>query len=231
MNTANGRWHLTSSAGNHTVEVCRNDVLQVEGLTHYLTEGLHNGEAVVVFAKPALRKAVISEMMARNLDVHAIKSQGQIRFFDAEFLLSSMLVDDVVLEEQAFEEYVGAQIEVSRSNFGKVRVYGGMVAVLWNNEKYDTAMQLENFWVNLTKKLEFSLLCSYSLGHHEPSTYEEALQFICTCHKHLAPLEKYDFSNKDENEELVDILGIAWNRILEKLAVSSKNSSQFPQHQ
>ncbi len=229
MNEVTRRWHLTNSAGNHIVEVCQNDVSQAEGITQYLIEGLQNGEAIVVFAKPALRKTIILRMTALGIEVQAFKAQGQIKFFDAEFLISHMLINDIP-KAQVFDEYVGAPIEISRLKFGKVRVFGGMVALLWSSGKYDTAMQLENCWVNLTKKQEFSLLCSYSLCNYDPSTYEKSLQFIYTCHKHLAPVEKYD-SPELENEELLDILGIAWNRMIEKLADSSEASSQYPHHQ
>ena len=71
--------------GNHIVQVCQNEISQVETVTQFVKEGLENDEGVVIIARPALRKAVISKMDALGLDVHAFKSQGQIKFFDADF--------------------------------------------------------------------------------------------------------------------------------------------------
>lgn len=220
-------WHLTNTAGNHIVEVCHNDVSQEEAVSRFLIEGLLKSEAVVVFAKPALRKAVIAKMTARGLDVQTFKNEGQIKFFDAEFLISSMRMDSI-FEEQAFQEYVGTQIEAAHLKYGKVRVFGGMVASLWNTGEYDAAMQLEDFWVNLTQKLEFSLLCCYSLGNQTPQTYERALQFICRCHNHLVPVESNDLPEINEGEEWVDMLGVAWNHVIGKMAESGKSSEQSP---
>ncbi len=220
-------WHLTNTAGNHIVEVCHNDISQAEAVSRFLIEGLRKSEAVVIFAKPSLRKAVIDRMSACGLDVQAIKNEGQIKFFDAEFLISSMRADSI-LEEQAFEEYVSTQIEAAQLKYGKVRVFGGMVATLWSTGEYDAAMQLEDFWMNLTQKLEFSLLCCYSLSNQTPRTYERALQFICRCHNHLVPVESNDLPETNESEEWIDILGDAWNHVIEKMAESGKSSEQSP---
>lgn len=228
MNT-NQAWQdvLTNpTAGSHIVQVCQNKALQVEVVTRYIKEGLLNGEAVIIIAKPALRKAVIAKMDALDLDVHFFKSQGQIKFFDAELLLSGFLIDGV-LEEQAFQEFIGLPIQAAQLKFGKVRAFGEMMNVLWKKGQYDTAMQLEDFWNDLSKKLEFSLLCSYSLDNLDPNAYDDSLELICKCHKHLVPVEEGDLSEPAADEAMLDVFGAAWNRVMGKLAESRKISEQM----
>lgn len=220
-------WHLTNFAGNHRVQVCQNDISQAEAVTHYIQEGLLNNEAVIVFARPALRRAVMSKMDGLGLDVQTFKSQGQIKFFDAEFLLSSFLIEGE-LEDSAFQEFIGLPIQAAQLKFGKVRAFGEMVNVLWKRGQYDTAMQLEDFWNDLSKKLEFSLLCSYSMDNLDPNAYDDSLELICKCHKHLVPVEEGDLSESTADDgAMLDVFGAAWNRVMGKLAESKKISEQM----
>lgn len=214
-------------AGSHIVQICQNKAFQVEVVTHYIREGLLNGEAAIIIAKPALRKAVIAKMDALGLDVHALRSQGQIKFFDAEFLLSGFLIDGV-LEEQIFQEFIGFPIQVAQLEFGKVRIFGEMVDVLWKEGQHDTALQLEDLWNNLSKKQEFSLLCTYSLDSFNPNTYDDCLERICNRYTHLIPMENGDLSEPAVDDALRDVFGAAWNRVLDKLAEAEKISAQMP---
>lgn len=225
--STNRTWHLTNSAGNHSVQVCQNDTSQAEAVTHYIQKGLLNNEAVVVFARPALRQAVISKMDALGLDVQTFKSQGQIRFFDAEFLLSSFLIEGE-LESSAFQEFIGYPIQVAQLKFGRVRAFGEMVNVLWKKGEYDTAMQLEDLWNDLSKQLEFSLLCSYSLDNLDPNSYDASLELICKCHKHLVPVEENGLSESTADDgAMLDVFAAAWNRVIDKLAESRKIPEQM----
>ncbi|TXI20565.1 MAG: hypothetical protein E6Q62_01195 [Nitrosomonas sp.] len=229
MNRKNMTWHLTDSNGKHIVQVCGDDTCQVEALSNYIQDGLLNEEAVVVFAKPALRKHVISHLSALNFDVQALKDKGQVKFFDAEFMISSLLIDETI-DQQAFYELVESQIETLHSKCGKIRVFGGMVATLWNTGRYEAAMQLEELWIGLTQKYDFSLLCSYSLGNFDPANYEETLQRIFNCHNYLTPVEVDDSSDNSGSvgEAVMDVLTLAWNRAAKEVNKAKQNLNQSP---
>lgn len=222
----NRTWHLTNPVGSHIVQVCENETFQAEAITHYIKEGLLNNEAVIVIARPALRKTVISKMDALGLDMQALKSKDQIQFFDAEFLLSVFLIDGV-LEEQVFQESIGFPIQAAQLRYGKVRAIGGVMDVLWKKGQYDTAMQLEDLWNDLSQKQEFSLLCSYSLDSLDPNAYDESLEWICKCHKHLTPVKNYDLSETAVDETMLDVFEAAWDRVVGRLS-GIQNSAQMP---
>ena len=148
MNTSR-RWYLTNTTGSQIVQACQNVAAQAEIITQYIKEGLQNDEAVIVIAKPAVRKAVTFELNELGLDVQAIKNQGQIKFFDAEFLLLGFM-NEGAIEEQAFQEFVGTPIQTAQLKFGKVRVFSEMVDLLWKNGQHSAALQLENLWSKLS---------------------------------------------------------------------------------
>ena len=224
--TINRTYNLANPVGSHIVQVCQNKTSQAEAIANYIKEGLLNDEAVVVFAGAVLRKAVISKMDALGLDMQAFKNKDQIKFFDAEFLLSAFLIDGV-LEEQVFQESIGFPIQAAQLQYGKVRAIGGMMDVLWKKGQYDTAMQLEDLWNDLSQKQEFSLLCSYSLDSLDTNAYDESLEWILRCHKHLIPVKNYDLSESAADETMLDFLEAAWNRVVGRLS-GIQNSAQMP---
>jgi hypothetical protein len=208
-------------SGNYIVKVCRDEAVKTNSVAQYVTEGLINGEAVVIIARPFLRNAIIDFLVTQDFDVQSSKDQGKIKFLDAEFLLSSLWIDDGI-DAEAFEKFVSDPLIAMKHKYGKIRIFGEMVNLLWHKGAYDEAMQLEDRWNDLYDKIDFSLLCTYSLNHLDPSTYDEALEKICRCHTHHIPPEISDFSIAYEANELLDSFGLAWKRIIRKF--SSLNS-------
>ncbi|MBA3756735.1 MAG: MEDS domain-containing protein [Nitrosomonas sp.] len=210
--------------GNHIVQICQNQTSQAEILTQYVKEGLANGEGVVIIARPALRKAVISKMDALGLDVHAFKSQGQIKFFDAEFLLAGFLIDGV-LDEQTFQQFVASPILATQLKFGKVRAFGEMVDVLWKNDLQDLAIELESLWDELCNKHELMFLCTYLLDSLDPNNYDNSLERICKCHTHSLPINSF---NPVVGGAMLELFGAAWSNVVSKIEESKNISNPMP---
>jgi hypothetical protein len=202
-------------SGNHIVKVCRDDAERINSVAQYVNEGLTNGEAVAIIARPPLRKALNDFLVTQGFDLQSCKDQGKIEFFDAEFLLLSLRFDDGI-DAEAFEKFVSHPLMVMKQKYDKIRAFGEMVDVLWQKGAYDEAMQLKDRWNDLFKKIEFSLLCTYSLNHLIPSAYDGALEHICRCHTHHIPPEISNITISSEENELLNSFGLAWNRIIEK---------------
>ncbi|SFE63802.1 MEDS: MEthanogen/methylotroph, DcmR Sensory domain [Nitrosomonas sp. Nm166] len=217
---------LTNSSGNHTVQICLNESSQVDLVTGYIKDGLLNEEAVIVIAKPALRQILKSKMDALCFDGQFLKDQDQIKFFDAEFLLSN-LISDGILEEKVFQEYVAAPIYNAQSNYKKARAFGEMVDILWKQDQHDMAIQLEGFWKNLTSTQELTFLCTYSLDKLDPDSYDNALEHICKYHSHLAPQEDSYSIEPGMGGVMLSVFGEAWNRVISKFSDSQKISTQI----
>ena len=220
----NSTRQLTNLSGNQSVQICSNESSQVDLITRYMRDGLLNGEAVIVIAKQALRQILKSKMGAfsfNGLNLQDLQDKDQIRFFDAEFLLLSIMSDGV-LEEKAFQEYIAAPIYRAQLNYRKVRVFNGMIDILWKQDQHDMAIQLEGFWNDLFPAQEFSLLSTYSLDKLDPNTYDEALERICKNHSHLIPMEDQDLVEHGMGGAMLNVFGAAWNRVINKLADSRR---------
>ncbi len=212
---------LNPDAGSHLLKICPNEMLQAEAIAYFIKGGLLNDELVIIIARTSLRIAIISKMNALGLDAQHFKNQGQIKFFDAELLLSSLLVDGL-LDERAFQECIVEPIQAAQLKFGKIRAFGEMVDMLWKKGQRDRALQLEGLWDDLAKKYEFALFCIYLLNSFDSSDNDDSLEHICKAHTHLLPMENDDSSEAKGTREMIDVFGSAWNRVMDKLATSSQ---------
>jgi hypothetical protein len=202
-------------SGNHIVKVCSDQAERINSVAQYVTEGLINGEAAAIVAKPFLRKALIDLLVRDGIDMQSCRDEGKIKFLDAGFLLSRLWIDDGI-DAEAFEKFVSDPLIALKHKYGKVRVFGEMGDVLWQRGAYDEAIQLEDRWNDLFNKIEFSKLCTYSLNHLDPTNYDEILEKICRCHTHHIPPEISDPSISHETDELLDSFDLAWKRIIRK---------------
>lgn len=210
--------------GSHYVQICPDEASQVEVLTRYISDGILNDEAVIAIAKTALRKAVLARLYTLGFDLQALKNKDQVKFFDAEFLLSDLLLDGV-LEEQAFQVFVVLPIQEAKLKYRKVRAFGEMVDILWQNGQHNSAIQLEELWNDLCKKEELKLLCTYFLTSLDENSYDHALEHICKCHTHVVPMDDM-VVNSNLGLELTDKFKTAWNLVMAKLDRSRQTISQ-----
>lgn len=214
-------WNLTDSNQNNIVQVCQDDIFQAEAVTQYIQEGLSKDEAVVIYARPSLRKSVIRKLEQVGIEVGNYKQLGQIKFFDVEYILSCFYTEDIV-NESSFQDLIGSSLQDLRPRFGKIRIFGEMVNVLWKNGEYEAAMKLEECWNNLSRKFEFSLLISYSLDSVDPANTntEEAVRLICQYHKHLQKVNPHNPSMIERDSVLHHFVS-TWNRINNKIVATN----------
>jgi hypothetical protein len=61
----------------------------------------------------------------------------------------------------------------------RISVFGEMVALLWNGEKPEAAIRLEQLWNGLIQKYQFALLCGYPIKSFAGEGIESAIRKIC----------------------------------------------------
>ena len=81
-----------------------------------------------------------------------------------------------------FAEAIGGFIGAGAANGRQVRVYGEMVALLWEAGNVTGAIELETLWNGLGAEVPFSLFCSYPA--HLMSGTDAADAFARVCHLH-----------------------------------------------
>lgn len=173
--------------GHHVAQLYRNDEQLAETVSHYIAQGLQRGEAVVIIATAAHWTAFVARLATnRTVDLVDVVMKGQLRIMDAEVTLSALMANGMPQWER-LQERAGDIIARSRKRFGKVRIYGEMVDILWQKGNRQAAERLEEFWNKLARQEAFSLLCAYRADDADLETYNATLECVCRTHTDLVP--------------------------------------------
>ena len=174
----------------HLVLFYGSDNELLESVVPYLAEGLDAGEAVLVIATQRHRRAFDAELAARGVDLAGALDDGSYVAVDAAQVLECIRPADR-LRPDAFEEVIGGLVDRSltcRSLSARrsLRVYGEIVARLWDEGDTDAAAELEQLWDRLCDRKRFTLLCTYSTPRQPEQL--QALRRVCGSNSSVVPL-------------------------------------------
>jgi hypothetical protein len=148
----------------HLVTLYESDDALVARVAEFLAPAVRDGEMAVVVATAAHRAAFRAALAAEGADLERAEASGRFPQLDAAETLATFMVDGAPGRH--------------------VRVYGEMVALLWDAGDVASAIALEDLWNALAVGHEFALLCAYptslfTAGGGEP-------EFTVMCGQHTA---------------------------------------------
>jgi anti-sigma regulatory factor (Ser/Thr protein kinase) len=146
--------------GEHVVQFYDRDDDLVGVVGGYLAAAVLDGDLVFVIATSAHRDAFRAALVAAGVDVDAAQLDGALTMLDAAETLRRFTVDDS-LDADRFVEAIGEFVGPPSQDGRQVRVYGEMVALLWDAGDVAGAIELEKLWNDLGTRMPFSLFCAY----------------------------------------------------------------------
>lgn len=152
-----------------------------DSVCQYLIEGLEADEVAVVVATAGHISAFESTMRRAGIDVARARSERRLVTCNAEAAMSRFLVDDWPRSSAFFTQF-GELIRDAAGTGRPVRVYGEMVAVLWDAGHVAAAIELESLWNDLRQLVPFALLCAYPAHAVFGDENEASFHQICECH-------------------------------------------------
>jgi hypothetical protein len=167
----------------HVVAFYEDETFLVDSVVAFSLDGLRNDETVIVFATAEHREAFEAGLAAAGHDVAASRQLGRYIDLDAVQTLA-MLVRDGQLDVPLYHRAVGEMLDEATRGGRKVRVYGEMVALLWEQGHVGTALELEERWNRIAARTPFPVLCSYPMRSFD--TEESAGHFRAVCERHTA---------------------------------------------
>jgi PAS domain S-box-containing protein len=177
-------------ASEHFVQFYETDGYLVESVAGFLDKGLRGGEAAIIIATPEHRTRIEKNLNARGVAVSEARSRGQYVALDAAATLAAFMDGDAP-DARRFAEAVGEIVVKLARNWPRVRAFGEMVALLWEDGKREAARHLEDLWNDLRKKCDFALFCAYPMKGFGAETDGPGLSDVCSCHTRVIPAESY----------------------------------------
>lgn len=214
-------------ASDHIAQTYQDPAALAESVAEYLAAGLRAGEAAIVIARPQHRRRFIGALARLELNAQALVEQGQLRFLDAEETLALFMTGGMPQWDR-FQQAVGGLIADARLRYPRVRAYGEMVDVLWQQGSRDAAIRLEEYWNDLGKLQAFALFCAYFMDPLDSKAYAGPLQCVCKVHSHLIPTRDYERLDQAVGEAAAKVLDEPFAKLLLSLAASHRTSTHMP---
>jgi hypothetical protein len=169
----------------HLVQIYDEESVFLDALEGYVAGGLDAGDGIVVIATPVHLRALESRLAARRLDVAAARATDQYIALDAAQTLSKFMVDNWP-DDELFKSLVTELLSRAGRDGRRVRAFGEMVAVLWQQNHHAATVRLEHLWHRFCREESFSLLCAYpKSGFTRDAT--DSIQEICDAHSKVVP--------------------------------------------
>lgn len=173
---------------DHVVQFYGHDVELVDAVGSYLRAAIGACESVVVVATAEHRRAFEVALARSGVDLASARANGTYIVLDAAETVAKLLVDGQV-ERGLFGSVVGQLMRSASPDGRPVRVYGEMVALLWDAGQINAAVELEGLWNELGSVLPFSLYCAYPTHSLTGAATRSDLEAICGLHADVVGVE------------------------------------------
>ncbi|MBV8965339.1 MAG: MEDS domain-containing protein [Mycobacteriaceae bacterium] len=174
-------------------------------LVRFIVQGLSQNEGVVVVATAAHCAAITNAF-----DCRSEVDSGALVILDAADTLQKFMIDGVP-DPALFEATIGGIVDAAASRGRRVRLFGEMVAVLWDQGNITGALALEALWNDLAESRQFFLMCAYPSTSFDDGSLD-AVNSVCQLHSEVALLgygvpmpDRFDGSDADARKLFVPV--------------------------
>ncbi|MBA4149075.1 MAG: MEDS domain-containing protein [Verrucomicrobia bacterium] len=210
---------LLSSAGprDHIVQLYQDQAFLNRAVCRFAAGAIANGEGVILVPTVAHWEAFRPRLEAEGVDVKDAQNRGQLTVVDADELLPRFM-RDAMPDAPVFLGLAADVITKARDGerYPKVRWWGEMVNILWEQGNVAASMGLEDQFHHLAHHHEIAIFCSFVMDNFNSEVHSRMLPRLGTNHSHLIPVEDYARLERAVGEALKDTVGTNDARVLEE---------------
>jgi len=219
-----GDWdRLVADAGpsEHIVQLYQDQGFLNRAVCRFAGAALANGEGIILVPTLTHWNAIRPRLDAAGVDVQAAQARGQLTVVDADGFLPRFM-RNAMPDAPVFLGLAAGVIEQARAGgrYERVRWWGEMVGVLWEQGNAAASMALEDLFDQLGRKHDLALFCSFLMDNFDGQVHAQMLPRLGTNHSHLIPVEDYARLERAVADALRDTLGADEARALETRLLS-----------
>ena len=210
---------LLGSAGprDHIVQLYQDQQFLNRAVCRFAAGAIANGEGVILVPTAAHWEAFRPRLEAEGVDVKAAQGEGQLTIVDADELLPQFM-SDAMPDAPVFLGLAANVIASARGEgrYPKVRWWGEMVNVLWEQGNVAASMSLEDQFDRLANHHEIAIFCSFVMDNFNSEVHSRLLPRLGQNHSHLIPVEDYARLERAVGDALRQTVGADDARVLEQ---------------
>ena len=186
----------------HVAHFYASDEELIRDVSAYLIDAVTDDETVMVVATRSHTAAIEAGFVRAGIDVGRARSQSRLVTLDAEDAMRRV-IDNGRSDAEGLTAQLAVLIPRLLAGGRPLRVYGEVVALLWQAGLVGAAIVLENEWNELIERFSFGLYCAYPANSSVVTDDRaDAVQRVCDCHSEVigtatpvAPLEGAESSS------------------------------------
>jgi diguanylate cyclase (GGDEF)-like protein len=183
--------HTPTVCGHdHLVEFYETEEFLVDTVSNFILPSLRDGDAAIIVATAAHRHEFERALEAAGIDIELAVREDRYIALDARDVLSRFMVDGHPSGSR-FAQTVRPIMDRAAAGGRTLRVYGEMVALLWDDGDVASALALEDLWNDFAAERTFALLCAYPMSSFDDEGSAAAFKRICDQHTNVIPSEPY----------------------------------------
>ena len=226
---------LLAAAGprDHIVQLYQDQQFLNRAVCRFAAGAIANGEGVILVPTAAHWEAFRPRLEAEGVDVKAAQGNGQLTIVDADELLPRFM-KDAMPDAPLFLGLAANVIAKARGEgqYPKVRWWGEMVNLLWEQGNVAASMSLEDQFDRLAGHHEIAIFCSFVMDNFNSEVQSRLLPRLGQNHSHLIPVEDYARLERAVGDALRHTVGADDARVLEQQLLSNYSPAfQMPHSQ
>jgi hypothetical protein len=167
-------------ACEHLVQFYDTDDELLNAVVPFIAEGLDDDEAILVIATEPHRLAFEQALAKLNRGL----ARGSYVAVDARAVVGYLQEHEHgEISPADFDATIGALVRRQIDTGRPLRVYGEIVALLWERGDASGAIALENMWNDLRERHPFTLFCGYPVVEEQLG----AVKHVCRAHSFVFP--------------------------------------------
>jgi hypothetical protein len=226
---------LLASAGprDHIVQLYQDQDFLNRAVCRFAAGAISNGEGIILVPTAAHWEAFRPRLEAEGVNVKSAQSKGQLTIVDADELLPKFM-HHAMPDATVFMGLAADVIANARGDgrYSKVRWWGEMVNILWEQGNVAASMSLEDQFDRLAHQHELAIFCSFVMDNFNSDVHSRMLPRLGQNHSHLIPVEDYVRLERAVAEALRETVGANDARVLEEQLLSDYSPAyQMPRSQ
>jgi hypothetical protein len=148
------------AATDHLIQLYENESAFLNSLEGFTGSGFLAKDSVIVIATDSHLTQLNTRLIKQGFDVNRLIARNLYLPLDAEETLQNFMVNGKP-DEKKFTHLINGIVSRVRRPGNRVRAFGEMVALLWNNNNREATRELEDLWNKFCAKEKFCLFCAY----------------------------------------------------------------------
>jgi hypothetical protein len=209
-------------APDHIVQLYQDESFLSRAVCRFAAGALAHGEGVILVPTAAHWDAFRPRLEAEGVDIQSAQKQGQLTVVDANELLPSFM--RAAMPDRPL--FMGLAAEVVKrargdNRYPKVRWWGEMVNLLWEQGNVAGSMGLEDLFHDLAQQEDIAIFCSFLMDNFNGEVHARILPRLGQNHTHLIPVEDYPRLERAVAEAIRQAVGAVEADVLEEKLIQS----------